>query len=163
MDSSRDARDKTLYETDFFTWTGRQAAHLREGRYDRMEVANIADEIESLGKSQIFALRASYKRIAHLLKVMRQPEKATARWETTIDRERNTVAALLEDNPELKPKRAALSAKAYATARSEAAFEMKIDIESFPETPPFTIEKIEDHAFWPPGFPNLHAPVKSRG
>ena len=154
MDSTREAAETALYEHDFITWSERQATFLREGRYDLVDVANVAEEIESLGKSQLATLRASYRLIAmHLLKLMQQPEKATASWENTINRERGNVADLIEDNPGLKPKRAALLEKAYASARSDAAFETRIDVRRFPETSPFTLEQIEDKAFWPAGFP----------
>lgn len=156
MDSTRDVAE-TLYEQDFTTWTERQAAMLRQRRFELVDVANVAEEIESLGKSQLAALRSSYKLIAmHLLKLTRQPAKATAGWENTINRERGKVADLIEDNPGLKPKRAALLAKAYASARSDAAFETRIEIRRFPEASPFTLEQIEDRDFWPPGFPSAN-------
>ncbi len=67
-----------------------------------------------MGKSQLFALRSSYALIAmHLLKQMKQPEKATASWENTINRERGSVVDLFEDNPGLNPKREEAFAKAY--------------------------------------------------
>ncbi|WP_158811160.1 DUF29 domain-containing protein [Beijerinckia sp. L45] len=150
-----DAKDPdTLYEQDFVTWTERQAALLKEGRLDLVDVANLAEEIESLGRSQISALRSSYKLIAmHLLKLMKQPEKATPSRENTINRERGNVIDLLDENPGMRPKRSELFAKAYVSARSDAAFETQIDLEHFPEEPPFSLEQIESKAFWPPGFP----------
>jgi hypothetical protein len=144
----------TLYERDFITWTQQQAALLKKGRLDLVDVANLAEEVESLGKSQLSALRSSYKLIAmHLLKLMKQPEKATASWENTINRERGNVIDLLDENPGMRSKRSELFLKAYGSARSEAAFETQIDLMQFPEEPPFSLEQIESTLFWPPGFP----------
>ena len=163
MEGTRDVTDGALYEDDFVSWTERQAAHLREGRLDLVDLANIAEEIESLGKSQISALRAAYRLIAmHLLKLMRQPEKASASWENTINRERGNVAELIEDNPGMKPRRATLFAKAYVTARADAAFETGIDVRRFPEVSPFTLDEVESKAFWPAGFPRDRETTRSR-
>jgi len=40
------------YETDFYQWTQQQAALLRQGEFNRvdLDLANIAEEIESMGK-----------------------------------------------------------------------------------------------------------------
>ncbi len=144
----------SLYERDFVTWAEQQAALLKQGRLDLVDAANVAEEIESLGKSQLSALRSSYKLIAmHLLKLMKQPEKATPSWENTINRERGNVTDLLEDNPGMRPKRSELFARAYASARSDAAFETGIDPKRFPVEAPFSLEDLESRTFWPPGFP----------
>ena len=154
MDNTRDRSESALYESDFHTWTEHQAAYLRQGRYEAVDLANVAEEIEALGRSQLAALRSSYRLIAmHLLKLMHQPERATASRENTINRERGEIADLLDDNPGLKPKRAALFAKAYASARADAAFETRLAIERFPEQPPFSFGDVEAKQFWPAGFP----------
>jgi hypothetical protein len=36
------------YETDFYGWTNEQAALLRAGKLSAADIANIADEIESM-------------------------------------------------------------------------------------------------------------------
>ena len=106
-----------LYETDFYTWTQRQADHLRAGRFDLVDLANVVEEIETLGRSEASALRSAYRLIAmHLLKLMIQPEKATKSWRTTIGRERINVGVILSENPGLKPRRTELFTKAYDTA-----------------------------------------------
>ncbi len=40
------------YDTDSYGWTTEQAALLRAGRLDAIDVANIAEEIESMGRSE---------------------------------------------------------------------------------------------------------------
>lgn len=42
----------SLYETDFYTWTQRQATLIREGRWEEVDRSNLVEEIESLGKQQ---------------------------------------------------------------------------------------------------------------
>lgn len=154
MDEIRTRNEADLYDRDFGAWIDEQTGHLRNGRFTSLDTAHLIEEVEALGKSQLFALRSSYALIAmHLLKQMKQPEKATASWENTINRERGNVVDLLEDNPGLKPKREGALAKAYAKARSDAAFETKLDIRQFPVEPPFTLEQLEARDWWPEGFP----------
>ena len=142
--------DEDLYETDFYTWTQRQAEHLRAGRLDRADLDNIAEEIDSLGKSQAAALRSAYRLIAmHLLKLMVQPGRATKSCRSTIIRERLNVEDRLADGPGLKPGRAELFEQAYAGARRGAAAETGLPLARFPVDPPFTVDEIEDGDFWP--------------
>lgn len=42
----------TPYERDFYAWANEQAALLRAGRFDRADIENIAEEIESMGRSE---------------------------------------------------------------------------------------------------------------
>lgn len=43
---------RTLYETDFAACTEQQVALLRAGRLDAADISHIAEEIESLGRSE---------------------------------------------------------------------------------------------------------------
>lgn len=40
-----------LYERDFYAWANEQAALLREGKLKEADIAHIAEEIESLGRT----------------------------------------------------------------------------------------------------------------
>ena len=40
------------HDTDFYGWANEQAALLRAGRLDAADIANIAEEIESMGKAE---------------------------------------------------------------------------------------------------------------
>ena len=37
------------YDRDFYSWLMEQARHVRDGRWDAVDRANLAEEIESLG------------------------------------------------------------------------------------------------------------------
>ena len=139
-----------LYETDFLAWTVREACLLRAGAVDRADLANLAEEIETLGRSERAALKSAYRLVAlHLLKLTAQKERASRSWLGTIARERNTIASLLHDNPSLKPKRDELFAAAYRDARKEAKAETGLPLLAFPAAPPFTLAEIEDEAYLP--------------
>ena len=147
---TRSAEIEHLYVDDFVSWTQQQAEHLRNGRLARVDIGNVAEEIESLGKSQLAALTSSYRLIVmHLLKFLTQPERASSSWLKTVSRERGNVELLLDDNPGLKPQRATRFAKAYAVARRDAAIETGIDVANFALEPPFDVDQAEARDFWP--------------
>ena len=59
----------TRYDEDFYTWTQEQAALLREGAVHELDLTNLAEEIESLGKSDRRALGSHLRNLVlHLLK-----------------------------------------------------------------------------------------------
>ncbi len=41
-----------LYATDFYAWIQAQAIFLRQGKIDYLDVVNLVEEIESLGRQQ---------------------------------------------------------------------------------------------------------------
>src|SRR3990172_2106222 len=93
----------TLYDTDFYQWTFHNAELLRQGKLTEVDVQNIAEELESMGKSE---KRELINRLAvlimHLLKWQYQPEKRSHSWIETINEQRRQIILLLEDNPSLK-------------------------------------------------------------
>ena len=148
MDHS--TQGSSSYDDDFFRWTVEQADLLRRGRFAEADLANIVEEIETLGRSEKRELESAYRLIClHLLKMVFQPSHATRSWLRTIVRERNTAERVLDDNPSLKPRRDALLRSAYRQARKEAMAETGLPLPTFPETSPFTLAQIEADDFLP--------------
>jgi Domain of unknown function DUF29 len=44
--------NQVKYAQDFYGWTQEQARLLREGRFAELDVANVVEEIETLGRSE---------------------------------------------------------------------------------------------------------------
>jgi hypothetical protein len=42
----------TAYHEDFFTWTQEQAAYLKQGRFDLLDLEHLAEEVIDMGKSE---------------------------------------------------------------------------------------------------------------
>jgi hypothetical protein len=138
-----------LYERDFHAWALRQAELVRSGRLAELDLENVAEELESLGKEQAHKLKSSFRvLLLHLLKWRHQPRRRGRSWQGSIVRERANVEEVLEDNPSLKPRCAALFAAAYRNARKEAAAETGIPITALPEEPSFTMAEALDEGFW---------------
>lgn len=63
------------YDTDFVAWTHQQAALLRQGRLGSLDIQNIAEEIEEIGKGvRREFLSRTVILIMHLLKWQFQPD-----------------------------------------------------------------------------------------
>jgi Domain of unknown function DUF29 len=57
------------YDTDFYTWTQTQAAALRAKNWAALDLEHLAEEIESLGRSERYAIESQLERLLlHLLK-----------------------------------------------------------------------------------------------
>ena len=150
MDERAVDLNSSLYEMDFYSWTQEQVRLLRAGQLDEIDVANILEEIETLGRSERASLKSAYRLIcSHLLKIMFQPAKRTRSWGDTVDRERGEIVDILSENPGLRPVRGELFSKAYALARKDAARETRLPLATFPQTPPFTRDQCEDADFQP--------------
>ncbi|HZB38567.1 MAG TPA: DUF29 domain-containing protein, partial [Beijerinckiaceae bacterium] len=90
---------RATYERDFYTWTREQGALLRAGRFDEIDWTNIAEEIETLGRSEFDKLVSFYRLVLlHMLKCDHQPEKHTRSWSIAIDNHRRSAAEVLAEN-----------------------------------------------------------------
>jgi hypothetical protein len=93
----------TAYETDIVAWANEQAALLRSGRLSALDVLNIAEEIEDVGKSERRELESRFAvLLAHLLKWKFQADHRGASWRSTIRVQRDRVARALHKTPSLR-------------------------------------------------------------
>lgn len=138
------------YQTDFYAWAMEQAALLRSGRLSSADVANIAEEIESMGRTE---RRELVNRLAilllHLLKWRFQPGFRSPSWGSTIREQRIRWRSHLKDNPSLKAKVDESLAEAYELAVIGAARETGLPEGDFPKSSPFRYEQAVDDQFWP--------------
>jgi hypothetical protein len=99
---------KTLYDEDFVAWSKQQAEALRAaargGSNQQLDWENLAEEIESSGKSQRSALGSQIMRIVqHLVKLQHSPAiDPRNSWRRSIRLARIQIRNLLRDNPSLK-------------------------------------------------------------
>ncbi|MGH9627003.1 MAG: DUF29 domain-containing protein, partial [Bryobacteraceae bacterium] len=91
----------TLYESDFHAWAFEEARKLRAG--EPVDVNNIAEELEDLGRSQQQQLvNRLAVLLAHLLKWEYQSDKRTPSWNATIKEQRIRINRLVDKMPSLK-------------------------------------------------------------
>lgn len=140
----------TNYEDDFYAWTYEQAELLRLGRFSESDVANIIEELETLGRSERKALISSYRLIlSHMLKWLYQPSHRSNSWRNTIRRERRQAAKQEKESPALAANADQLLIEAYEDARFEAADETDLPLSTFPAICPWTLDQIRDPDFLP--------------
>jgi hypothetical protein len=133
----------TLYEQDFYAWTLQQTDLLRSGKLEQLDVENLIEEIESLGKQQRQELRNRLGvLLGHLLKWNYQPEARSKSWRATIREQRDEVAILLKENPSLKPYLTEAIALGYRQGINLVDRETPLDPEQLPPTCPFSNEDI---------------------
>lgn len=150
MDTTERPLVRSKYESDFYGWAVEQAALLREGRLAQADIANIAEEIESLGQSEKRELRNRLAvLLVHLLKWRFQPELRGNSWLLTIEGQRADIAEHLGENPSLRPTLESAIAQAYRKAVREARKETGLAERTFPQTCPYTEVQIFDPAFLP--------------
>jgi len=140
----------SLYDTDFYGWTQSQAQALREGKLQHLDIENLIEEIESMGKSEQRELESRLKvLLMHLLKWCFQPERRSVSWELTIKDQRNQIGRHLRKNPSLQSKIEEAQIDAYEDAVFAAANKTQLHIKAFPPLCPWTFEEIMAADFWP--------------
>ena len=139
-----------LYERDFFAWSRQQAELLRAGKLADADIDHIAEEIDSMGRTEKRELVSRLSvLLLHLLKWRFQPEKRGPSWEASIRVQRNRLADHLDDNPSLKPLLPKALASAYRDASLEVVAETGLQGSTFPGACPWTADEVLDSGFWP--------------
>jgi len=143
-----------LYETDFYGWVQNQAGVLRAGNFANLDLENLIEEIEDMGKSRQRALESRLEiLLMHLLKWQFQPEMKGPSWHFTIDEQRERIAKLLRENPSLKSRIDGILHESYGFAVRLAAQETGLKKTTFPTQCPWTFEQAIDNEFWPDASP----------
>jgi Domain of unknown function DUF29 len=132
-----------LYETDFYAWTLEQSKLLQGSDFKGLDIVNLVEEIESLGKQQRQELRNRLGvLIGHLLKWNYQPEKWSKSWRVTIQIQRREIEDILEENPSLMPYLPEAIAKGHKAGLDLVALDTPLDYQDLPEDPIYTIEQL---------------------
>lgn len=141
----------SLYETDFYGWTTETARALRERNYRSLDMHNLIEEIESMGRSEARELTSRLAQLLmHLLKWEYQWLMRSKSWTGTIKVQRQLAARVLNRNPSLRPRLAELVEDAYDHALIAAEKETGLPIRTFPESCPYPIDSILADDWLPP-------------
>jgi hypothetical protein len=143
-------KNSELYETDFYAWTIEQAKFLKDGIWDCLDISNLVEEIESLGKQQRQELRNCLGiLLGHLLKWEFQSSHRSKSWLATIREQRRRIVDLLEESPSLKSYLPEGLEKAYQEGVDLAVRETSLNYKDFPEECLYTLELVLDSSFFP--------------
>ena len=135
----------TRYETDVVAWAKEQAALIRSGRFDKLDLKNIAEEIEDVGKSEQRELASRMAvLLAHILKWKFQPQKRSVSWTLTIKEQRRLLVRRVQKTPSLSP---ILSDpewvdEIWVDAKALAEKETGLDMSTYPEICPWSMADV---------------------
>jgi Domain of unknown function DUF29 len=137
-----------LYETDFYAWTLEQSQLLQNGELQKLDIINLIEEIESLGKQQRQELRNRLSILmGHLLKWNYQTEKQSKSWRATIREQRREILRLLDENPSLRPYLEEATAYAYQSALDLVVRETPLNYADIPVDSPYSLDLLLDSNF----------------
>lgn len=138
------------YNQDFYGWTQEQAALLRAGRLTDLDVENLIEEIETMGRSEKRELESRLTILMlHLLKWQYQEARRGRSWQLSIDEQRIQFQKTLKENPGLKPLLEQIISDAYELAVLQASRETKISKGIFPAECPWTLDQLSDKNYFP--------------
>jgi Domain of unknown function DUF29 len=144
------SRSPLLHQTDFYAWTQTQAKLLRDRTWEQLDIEQLAEEIESLGKQQRQELRHRLGvLLGHLLKWEFQPDKRSKSWLITIREQRREILELLQDSPSLKPYLLEAMQKAYPAGIDLVLRETGLEERELPIECPYSLEQALAHTFFP--------------
>ena len=91
------------YNKDFYAWLMKNASLLRQHKFSEVDIEHIAEELESMGKSEKRELTSRLTvLLAYLLKWKFQPALRSGSWKNTMLTQRIDILELLENSPSLK-------------------------------------------------------------
>ena len=132
---------KNLYESDGYAWFLTNAKLLKNRKFNEIDLENLVEEIESMGKYHESKLESFMIQLfLHLLKWEFQDKKRTRSWKVSIEKQRMNIEKHLEENPSLKGHLDRIVKTAYRYARKSAALETALPIKTFPEQMSFSLE-----------------------
>lgn len=141
--SSPLAKSELVYDTDFSKWVKVQARFLKKKEFEKLDIDNLIDEIESLGRSEKRTLVSYLENLLmHMLKAKFQPKKHTTSWDLSIEEASLKSKKTLSENPSLKPKLKEIFNEAYRYARLKASKETRLNLAKFPEECPWNLKEI---------------------
>ncbi|CAD5964604.1 DUF29 domain-containing protein [Planktothrix agardhii 1029] len=140
----------SLYDRDFYLWLQTTINILKEGKFAEVDLENLLEELESMGRSDKNALKSNLKvLLMHLLKYKYQPEKLTNSWVYTIREHRQRLRDTFKTSPSLYRFFEDIFNESYQDARELAADETGLSINLFPTESPFTVEEVLNPDFLP--------------
>ncbi|MBD2693043.1 DUF29 domain-containing protein [Anabaena catenula] len=142
--------NSNLYNEDFYLWIETTAKELKNGNFAEIDLANLIEEIESMGRSEKRALKGNLLVVLmHLLKYKYLPEKRSNILLSTIFEHRRRLKEDLTESPSLKKYFSDVFSECYQDARKQASLETGLSLDTFPVDSPFTTNECLNQDYLP--------------
>ena len=137
------------YDQDFYGWTQEQAALLRAGCLHELDIVNLIEEVEAMGRSEKRELENRLVvLLLHLLKWKYQVNRRCRSWQLTIKTQRIDFLKVLRDNPGLlKPGLDQCLIDAYQLATIKASQETGLDLAILTASCPWMFQMLSSKTF----------------
>ena len=149
----REPATLTLYDQDYYLWLRTTINQLRAGQFSSVDLDNLLEELESVGRSQKRTVKSLLIRLfEHLLKLTYwdvERERNEGHWKGEIRTFRREIKDELKDSPSLKPYILEIFDECYQDARKEASDRSQLPIETFPVALLGSLEQILDENWFP--------------
>lgn len=146
----------TQYQSDVVAWAHEQAQFIRAGKFDRLDLTHLAEEIEDVGKSEQRELASRMAvLLAHLIKWQYQPAKQSKSWMRTLRIQRKEIDYALGEAPSLRTKfnDPAWLDIVWAKAIGQAESETGLDLDGLPDTLPWEVSLVLQDEWYPSSVP----------
>jgi len=116
---------QTLYDQDYYLWLRTSINQLRAGQFTSIDLENLIEELESMGRREKRTIKSLLIRLLeHLLKLKYwdvERERNQGHWKGEIRTFRRQIKDELKDSPSLKPYILEIFDECYQQARTEAS------------------------------------------
>ncbi|MDO5055753.1 MAG: DUF29 domain-containing protein [Lautropia sp.] len=138
------------YTDDIVAWANQQAALIRAGQFDQLDLEHIADEIEDVGKSEQRELASRLAvLLGHLLKWHVQPNHRSRSWQLTIKAQRKELSLALKETPSLKTRLTDEAWLDVVWSHAVALAARETGLDDFPEALPWAMQQVLDLDWMP--------------
>ncbi len=139
-----------LYNRDYYLWLSHTAQLIKDGKFTEVDVVNLIEEIEDMGRSEQRAIESNLVIVLlHLLKYKYQPEKRTNSWKSSIREHRRRLRKAFATSPSLKRYFEEVFDECYQDGREQAADETGLPLDTFSTGSPFTPAEVLNPDYLP--------------
>ena len=143
----------SLYEQDFYLWIQETVEILKKGQLEQLDIENLIEEVDSMGKSQRKELKTRLTvLIENLLKLQywtTEKDYNARGWRNTIVEQRRQIVYTLADSPSLKAMLNDMFLDCYQDARNDTLRKYQLPFTLFPQECPFSLLEVLDPDFIP--------------
>jgi hypothetical protein len=153
MELQVEAKPTSLYDTDYQLWLSHTVSQLKAKDFSQIDLENLIEEIESLGRSEKHAISSYLMRLCeHLLKIKyweSERDQCFRGWKLEVRNFRLQIQEELEASPSLTSFLQDVFAKQYKNGRKLFLDASDLSTKLIPEEPDFTLEEALDEDWLP--------------
>jgi hypothetical protein len=144
---------KSLYDVDYQCWLDENVAQLKAGNFGNLDLENLIEEIESLGKRDKRAISSYLLRLCeHLLKLKywtSERDLCFRGWVLEVNNFRSEIELILQDSPSLRSFLSESFLALYQKAGKNMLKVIDLPADVIAQEPNFALEQALDEDWLP--------------